>query len=43
VAGESVAAMVATGEPPELIHPFGLDRFEKGTLTAEKGAAAVGH
>lgn len=43
VAGESVAEMIATGEPGTLIRPFGLERFEAGTLTAEKGAAAVGH
>jgi sarcosine oxidase, subunit beta len=43
VAGESVAAMIADGRPGELIEPFALDRFERGTLTAEKGAAAVGH
>ncbi|HEX6222198.1 MAG TPA: FAD-dependent oxidoreductase [Acidimicrobiia bacterium] len=43
VAGESVADMIANGRPGELIAPFGLDRFEAGTLTAEKGAAAVGH
>jgi sarcosine oxidase subunit beta len=43
VAGESVAAMIADGKPGDLITPFGLDRFERGTLTAEKGAAAVGH
>jgi sarcosine oxidase subunit beta len=43
VAGEQVAAMVASGRIPELIAPFGLDRFEAGDLTAEKGAAAVGH
>jgi sarcosine oxidase subunit beta len=43
VAGESVAEMIATGRPGELITPFGLDRFERGSLTAEKGAAAVGH
>ncbi len=43
VAGESVADMIANQRPGELIAPFGLDRFEKGTLTAEKGAAAVGH
>ena len=43
VAGEQVAAMVATGVIPELIAPFGIDRFERGDLTAEKGAAAVGH
>ncbi len=43
VAGETVADMIANGRPGELIETFGLDRFEKGTLTAEKGAAAVGH
>lgn len=43
VAAESVADMVANGRPGELIEPFGLDRFETGVLTAEKGAAAVGH
>jgi sarcosine oxidase subunit beta len=43
VAGEQTAAMVATASIPELIKPFGLDRFEAGSLTAEKGAAAVGH
>jgi sarcosine oxidase subunit beta len=43
VAGEQVAAMVATGTIPDLIASFGLDRFERGVLTAEKGAAAVGH
>ena len=43
VAGESVADMIAEGRPGELIEPFGLERFEAGTLTAEKGAAAVGH
>ena len=43
VAGESVAAMIANQSPPPLIRPFGLDRFARGTLTAEKGAAAVGH
>ncbi len=43
VAGESVADMIVNGRPGELIEPFGLERFEAGTLTAEKGAAAVGH
>jgi sarcosine oxidase subunit beta len=43
VAGESVADMIAHGRPGELIASFGLDRFSTGTLTAEKGAAAVGH
>ena len=43
VAGESVADMIANERPGELIAGFGLDRFESGSLTAEKGAAAVGH
>lgn len=43
VAGESVADMIVTGRPGRLIEPFGLERFEAGSLTAEKGAAAVGH
>ena len=43
VAGEQTAALVATGLVPDLIAPFGLDRFSRGDLTAEKGAAAVGH
>ena len=43
VAGEQTAEAVATGRIPKLIEAFQLDRFEKGTLTGEKGAAAVGH
>lgn len=43
VAGEQTAELVATGRTPELIAAFGYDRFLEGTLTAEKGAAAVGH
>lgn len=43
VAGETMAQLVASGEPPELIAPFGLDRFADGRLVAERGAAAVGH
>lgn len=43
VAGESVADMIANERPGELIAGFGRDRFESGSLTAEKGAAAVGH
>jgi sarcosine oxidase subunit beta len=43
VAGEQMAACVATGRVPELIAPFGLDRFTAGRLVGEKGAAAVGH
>ena len=43
VAGEQLAACIATGEVPELIAPFTLDRFAAGRLVGEKGAAAVGH
>ena len=43
VAGEQTAEAVATGRIPKLIEAFQLSRFEKGTLTGEKGAAAVGH
>jgi sarcosine oxidase subunit beta len=43
VSGETMAELIATGKTPELIAPFGLDRFEKGDLMGEKGAAAVGH
>ena len=43
VAGEQLAACIATGDTPELIRPFTLDRFAEGRLVGEKGAAAVGH
>jgi sarcosine oxidase, subunit beta len=43
VSGETMAELIATGKTPELITPFGLDRFERGELMGEKGAAAVGH
>ena len=43
VAGEQTAESVATGRVPKLIAPFQLDRFERGVLVGEKGAAAVGH
>jgi len=43
VSGESMAELIATGKTPKLIQAFGLDRFEKGNLVGEKGAAAVGH
>lgn len=43
VAGEAMAACVATGSAPEIISSFGLDRFARGQLVGEKGAAAVGH
>jgi sarcosine oxidase subunit beta len=43
VSGEQMAALVATGQTPELIAPFALSRFAEGRLVGEKGAAAVGH
>jgi sarcosine oxidase subunit beta len=43
VSGEQMALFVATGRTPELIRPFGLDRFARGALVGEKGAASVGH
>ena len=43
VAGETMAATVATGRNHELIRGFGWDRFERYALTGEKGAASVGH
>jgi sarcosine oxidase subunit beta len=43
VSGETMAECVATTSVPELIQAFGLDRFGRGRLVGEKGAAAVGH
>ena len=43
VAGEAMAECVATGRAPKIISSFGLDRFARGRLVGEKGAAAVGH
>jgi sarcosine oxidase subunit beta len=42
-AGEAVASLVATGRVPEIVAPFGLDRFDAGLLVNERGAAATGH
>jgi sarcosine oxidase subunit beta len=43
VAGEQMARCVAEGTTPELIAPFTLERFARGALVGEKGAASVGH
>ncbi len=43
VAGEQMAALIATGKTPDLIASFGFGRFAAGKLLGEKGAAAVGH
>jgi sarcosine oxidase, subunit beta len=43
VSGEAMAQCIASGETPEIIGAFGLERFGEGELVGEKGAAAVGH
>ena len=43
VAGEQMAALIATGRTPELIEAFDIRRFLEGRLVGEKGAASVGH
>jgi len=43
VAGETMAQLIATQKTPELIAAFGLERFARGALVGEKGAASVGH
>ncbi len=43
VSGEAMAECIATGQTPEIISAFGLDRFTAGGLVGEKGAASVGH
>jgi len=43
VSGEAMASCIASGQTPEIIAAFGLDRFADGVLVGEKGAAAVGH
>jgi len=43
VSGEAMAQCIASGETPEIIAAFGLERFADGALVGEKGAAAVGH
>jgi sarcosine oxidase subunit beta len=43
VAGEQMAALIATERTPALIEPFDIRRFLAGRLVGEKGAASVGH
>ena len=43
VAGRRVAELIATGRTPDVLAPFGLERFAAGTLIGEKAAAAVSH
>ncbi len=41
--GYTMAHTLATGEPHELIKPFGLDRFTTGALIDEAGASGIAH
>ncbi|MGD2128699.1 MAG: sarcosine oxidase subunit beta family protein [Lysobacterales bacterium] len=41
--GDTLAHTVATGQPHELLQPFGLGRFETGRLVDEGAAAGVAH
>jgi sarcosine oxidase subunit beta len=43
VSGKRMAELIATQRTPELIAPFSYDRFHRGNLVGEKGAASVGH
>jgi sarcosine oxidase subunit beta len=41
VAGYRIAELIATGQTPDLIKPFSVERFTKDELVGEKAAAAV--
>jgi sarcosine oxidase subunit beta len=43
IVGKTLAQLVATGQTPELIAPFALERFYKDRLVSELAAAAVSH
>jgi sarcosine oxidase, subunit beta len=43
IVGKTLAELVATGETPELIAPFTLERFYEDRLVSELAAAAVSH
>ncbi len=43
VSGKRMAELIATGNTPDLLHPFRLSRFYEHDLVGEKGAASVGH
>jgi sarcosine oxidase subunit beta len=42
-AGKNMAELIASGQTPEMIQPFALERFYKDELIGEKAAAAVSH
>jgi sarcosine oxidase, subunit beta len=39
--GELMASLIATGEVPEMIAPFGLDRFARDRVVADLGSAGT--
>jgi sarcosine oxidase subunit beta len=39
--GEAMAELIATGRTPELIAPFGLDRFRRDHAMADQGSAGT--
>ena len=41
VGGEQMAELIATGEVPELIRPFALDRFERDRTVADRGSSGT--
>jgi sarcosine oxidase subunit beta len=43
IVGLTLAALVASGQTPDLIAPFALERFHTDTLVSELAAAAVSH
>jgi sarcosine oxidase, subunit beta len=43
IVGTTLAELIASGETPRLIAPFGLERFYTDTLVSELAAAAVSH
>jgi sarcosine oxidase subunit beta len=43
IVGKTLAELVDTGETPELIRPFRLERFYDDRLVSELAAAAVSH
>jgi sarcosine oxidase, subunit beta len=43
IVGKTLAELVASGQTPELIQPFALERFYDDRLVSEAAAAAVSH
>ena len=41
VGGETMAELIATGETPDLIKPFSLDRFKNDRTKADRGSAGT--